>query len=157
MEREQELRKIINVLRKTARMAMQSHWTGAGGQSARFCVEQYNRILSRLKEIDPDVATIFAPLPEDAPLETVAIACRQLAAYYEEEAYGKRGDWGSFYETAYECGPFKILFGRSFRDLEDIGRIIRESFPEWMRGEGWSRERKGPQGEKQGPAGEEKK
>jgi len=111
---------------------------------AKYCAEQYNRILDRLKELDPTVGTIFSPLAEDTRVEVVAIACRQLAAYYEEELEGaeeKEGrrhrhrDWGSFYETVYETGPFKIFMGRGFKDLEELGKIIRECMPPWMRGE----------------------
>ncbi|MBI3949048.1 MAG: hypothetical protein HY314_01130 [Acidobacteria bacterium] len=146
-EKEQEIRKLVNVLRRTARLAAQAGWGWAcGAQSqehtAQYCVQQYNRIFDRLKEIDPSVATVFGPLAEDTPLEVVIIACRQLAAYYEEDLEateeGRRHrhrDWGSFYETAYEAGPFKILFGRGFKDLEELGKIIRECMPPWMRGE----------------------
>ncbi len=52
MEREKEIAKLVNVLRRTARMAMQSEWTGSGQDAAAFCVEQYNRVLARLKEIE---------------------------------------------------------------------------------------------------------
>lgn len=148
-EHEPEIRKLVNVLRRTARMATQAMWSwGSSEQSqdhaARYGAQQYNRILQRLQELDPSVSTIFGPLDEHAPLEVVGMACRQLAAYYEdelEEAAAKEGrhyrrrDWGSFYETAYEAGPFKILFGRSFKDLEELGRMIRECMPPWMRGE----------------------
>jgi hypothetical protein len=151
MEKEKapELRKLIKVLRQTARLASQAGWgwacSGEGQEhTAKHCAEQYNRIFNRLKELDPTVGTIFSPLAEDARLEVVAIACRQLAAYYEEEleeAEGKEGrrhrdkDWGSFYETVYETGPFKIFFGRGFKDLEELGKQIRECMPYWLRGE----------------------
>ena len=62
MEREQEIAKLVNVLRRTSRMAMQSEWTGSGQDAATYCGEQYNRVLARLKEIDPDLASVFAPL-----------------------------------------------------------------------------------------------
>lgn len=151
MEKEkiEEIRKLVNVLRRTARMAAQASWGWACSAEsqehvAQYGAQQYNRILNRLKELDPTVGTIFAPLPEDARLEVVAMACRQLAAYFEEEleadevGEGRRyrhRDWGSFYETVYEAGPFKIFFGRGFKDLEELGRLIRECMPPWMRGE----------------------
>jgi len=148
-EKEPEIRKLVNVLRRTARLAAQASWGWAcSAQSpdhvARYCAQQYNRIFDRLKELDPSVATVFDPLAEDTPLEVVVIACRQLAAYYEdeleagEEKEGRRHrhrDWGSFYETVYETGPFKIFMGRGFKDLEELGKLIRECMPPWMRGE----------------------
>ena len=61
MERDKELAKLINVLRRTARMALQSEWTGGKEDSASFCTEQYNRVLARLKEIDAGVGVVFEP------------------------------------------------------------------------------------------------
>ena len=46
MEREKELVKLINVLRRTSRMALQSEWTGGKEDAASFCTEQYNRVLA---------------------------------------------------------------------------------------------------------------
>src|SRR5437879_11696982 len=80
MEREKELAKLINVLRRTSRMAMQSEWTGSGQDAAAFCTEQYNRVLTRLKEIDSGVRTVFVTLPKESPLTVVAVGCRQLRA-----------------------------------------------------------------------------
>ena len=66
MEREKELIKLINVLRRTSRMALQSEWTGGKEDAAKFCTDQYNRVLSRLKEIDAGVGSVFDPLPADS-------------------------------------------------------------------------------------------
>src|SRR6185436_16778795 len=85
MEREKELLKLINVLRRTSRMALQSEWTGGKEDAAAFCTEQYNRVLARLKELDPGVSAVFEPLPAGSSLTVVAMASRQLAAYYEDE------------------------------------------------------------------------
>jgi len=48
MEREKELVKLINVLRRTSRMALQAEWTGSKEDAAAFCTDQYNRVLTRL-------------------------------------------------------------------------------------------------------------
>src|SRR6185295_15030972 len=63
MEREKEIAKLVNVLRRTSRMALQSEWTGGSQDVAAFCIDQYNRVLARLKEIDPGVGSVFDPLP----------------------------------------------------------------------------------------------
>ena len=52
MEREKELVKLINVLRRTSRMALQSEWTGGKEDAAAFCTDQYNRVLARLTELE---------------------------------------------------------------------------------------------------------
>src|SRR5215470_19720252 len=89
MEREIEITKLVNVLRRTSRMALQSEWTGSSQDAAAFCVEQYNRVLARLKELDQEITPIFAPLAPDSSLSVAAMACRQLAAYYEDEVGGQ--------------------------------------------------------------------
>src|SRR5919205_3886734 len=144
MEREQELVKLINVLRRTGRMAMQAEWTGAGKDpaTAAYCVGRYNRVLERLKEIDAGATTIFDPLPPDATLPVVAMACRQLVAYYEDELPPEMRRHGphvrGFVIDARES--FKDFWQKSSRDIEDLGEFIRESINEWVR------QRKGHEG-----------
>ena len=93
MEREKEIAKLVNVLRRTSRMALQSEWTGGSQDVTAFCIDQYNRVLGRLKEIDPGVAAVFDPLAAGSSLTVAAMACRQLAAYYEDEVGRTAGDW----------------------------------------------------------------
>ena len=130
MEREQEIAKLVNVLRRTSRMAMQSEWTGSGQDAATYCVEQYNRVLTRLKEIDPDLASVFAPLEPGSSLTVAAMACRQLAAYYEDEVGRQRG-WG--HAARFDAETFKDFWQKGARDIEDLGEYIRESIEEWAR------------------------
>ncbi|HEY6802954.1 MAG TPA: hypothetical protein VI306_05180 [Pyrinomonadaceae bacterium] len=132
MEREKELVKLINVLRRTARMALQSEWTGGKDDAAAFCTEQYNRVLARLKEIDAGVETIFEPLPAGSSLTVVAMASRQLAAYYEDELGPARG-FGRGHAFAFDPSKFKEFWEKSAREFEDMGEFIRESIDEWLR------------------------
>jgi len=132
MEREQELKKMINVLRQTARMALQSEWTGSAKDAAAVCVERHNRILARLKELEPAVAGIFEPLPAESSLAAAAMACRQLAAYFEEEAGWSPG-WARAY--AFGCDPerFKEFWRKSAGDVREFGEFMRECMDEWAR------------------------
>jgi hypothetical protein len=132
MEREKELIKLINVLRRTSRMALQSEWTGGKEDAAAFCTDQYNRVLARLKELDPGVGTIFEPLPAGSSLTVVAMASRQLAAYYEDELGPARG-FPRGYGFGFDPGKFKEFWEKSARDFEDMGEFIRESIDEWLR------------------------
>jgi hypothetical protein len=132
MEREKELAKLINVLRRTARMALQSAWAGGGQDAASYCTEQYNRVLGRLKEIDPDVATVFEPLPAGSSLAVVAMACRQLAAYYEDEV-GHARRFGHAYGFALDPEMFREFWRKSAREIEDLGEFTRECIEEWAR------------------------
>lgn len=132
MEREKELVKLINVLRRTSRMALQSEWTGGKEDAAKYCTDQYNRVLTRLKELDSNVGTIFEPLPIGSSLTVVAMASRQLAAYYEDELGPARG-FGRGYGFAFDPKMFKEFWEKSSREVEDMGEFIRESIDEWIR------------------------
>jgi hypothetical protein len=138
MEREKELLKLINVLRRTSRMAMQSEWTGGSQDAAAYCTEQYNRVLARLKEIDENVGTVFDPLPAGSSLTVVAMASRQLTAYYEDEVGGTKGfgrGYGFNFDPATFKGSksFKEFWEKGAREFEDLGEFIRESIEEWTR------------------------
>jgi hypothetical protein len=86
MERESEIKKLINVLHRIARSAHYAAWNTAVADAPRFCVKQYNAVLARLTELEPQVAHAFAPLTEDASAQVTRIAARELAAYFEGEA-----------------------------------------------------------------------
>ena len=134
MEREQELVKLINVLRRTGRMALQSEWTGGKEDAAAFCTDQYNRVLARLKELDSNVSVVFEPLPAGSSLTVVAMAARQLAAYYEDElgpTKFRRGGFDFVFDPQKQ--KFKEFWEKSAREFEDMGEYIRESIEEWLR------------------------
>jgi hypothetical protein len=117
-------------------MALQSEWTGGKEDAAAFCTEQYNRVLARLKEMDPGVGVIFEPLPADSSLTVVAMASRQLGAYYEDELGSSRGfgrGFGRGHAFAFDSENFKQFWEKSAREFEDIGEFIRESLNEWIR------------------------
>lgn len=129
-EREREIAKLVNVLRRTARMAMQSELTGVGQESASFAVQQYNRVLNRLKEIDSSVGAVFEPLPAGSSLAVAAMASRQLAAYYEDEVgCGRPYGLG----VSFDAKAFKDFWSKAGQDIEDLGEFIRESIQEWAR------------------------
>jgi len=132
MERQKELLKLINVLRRTSRMALQSEWTGGKDDAATYCTDQYNRVLTRLKEMDPGVGVVFEPLPAGSSLTVVAMASRQLAAYYEDE-FGPARGFGRGYGFAFDPKMFKEFWEKSAREFEDMGEFIRESIDEWLR------------------------
>jgi hypothetical protein len=132
MEPKREIAKLVNVLRRTARMALQSEWTGGGQDTAAFCVQQYNRVLARLRELDPNLSAIFQPLLESSSLTVVAVACRQLVAYYEEE-FGPFWGWGRAYCTSIDPDALKEFWYKAARDIEDLGEFIREGIEEWTR------------------------
>ena len=132
MERETEIKKLVNVLRKTSRMAQQAAWSGNDETSATFSVDQYNRVLKRLAELDEHVATVFHPLDDDASLSVVSMACRQLAAYFEDEVKSS-ASWGRIYGAAFDSDSFKDFWKQSAREIEDLGEFIRENIETWAK------------------------
>ena len=131
MERKKEVAKLVNVLRRTARMAQQAGWTGDDEEAAAFSTKQYNRVLARLIELDDGASTIFEPLPDGTSLTVVALACRQLAAYYEDEVRRPSRSWGRVYGAAFDKESFKDFWQQSTRDIEDLGEFIRENVEAW--------------------------
>lgn len=101
---EKETVKLLNVMRRIARAAGYAAWTRANAEATQFCVNQYNRVLARLGEIEPSVKPLFAPLMESASPEVIRIAARELLAYFEadepEIRFGHRIYFG--------CGPRKV-------------------------------------------------
>lgn len=83
---EKETVKLVNVLRRIARAAGYAAWIRREPEAARFCVSQYNKVLARLSALEPNVKTLFTPLPDDTSPETVRMAARELGAYFEGEA-----------------------------------------------------------------------
>jgi hypothetical protein len=133
MERDKELAKLVNVLRRTSRMALQAEWTGGKEDAATYCTDQYNRVLARLKELDPGVGAVFEPLPVGSSLTVVAMAARQLAAYHEDEVGAPPRGRGYARAYAFDSSKFREFWERSSREFEDMGEFIRESIDEWLR------------------------
>jgi hypothetical protein len=90
MERDREIVKLINVLRRVARAANYAASYNAQPDAARFCVSQYNKVLARLAVLEPAVAPLFAELPEEASPEVTRMAASELAAFFEDESEGER-------------------------------------------------------------------
>ena len=131
MEKEQEVIKLVNVLRKTSRMAQQAGWSGNEEDTRAYTVSQYNRVLKRLIELDSSVSTVFHPLDEGESLSVVAMACRQLAAYFEDEIKHSGSPWGKIYGAAFDTGSFKEFWKDSAKEIEDLGEFIRENIETW--------------------------
>ena len=85
MEREQEIAKLVNVLHRINRAASFSAWVRLEPEAVRFCAAQYNRVLARLRELEPATASLFAELGEDSSPHVLRMAASDLAAYFEDE------------------------------------------------------------------------
>ncbi|MEW6130000.1 MAG: hypothetical protein AB1757_23395 [Acidobacteriota bacterium] len=92
MEREKEIAKLTQVLRRIARSSQYAAWN-RNDEATRFCVKQYNAVLTRLTELEPQVAYAFTRLAEGASAEVVRIAARELSAYFEAESEPQQSEW----------------------------------------------------------------
>ena len=100
---EQETAKLLNVLRRIARASGYAAWTKPGPDATQFLIGQYNRVLTRLTELEPAIKPLFTPLNETASPEVVRLAARDLLAYFQaDEPEFVRGFGRGFY---FGCGP----------------------------------------------------
>jgi hypothetical protein len=147
MEREQELNKLINVLRRAARSATRAQWMSAGESETRYGVSQFNKILARLGELDPNIKNVFEPLAEDSSLAAVAMACRQVVSYYEDEVKEEEEIWWRGFAAGFKFPGSGVGAGFKFpglgdgvgHNLEELGNWIRDMMSEW---DGRERERR---------------
>ena len=109
MERDKEIGKLINVLRRIARAATYATWS-RDADAARFCVLQYNKVLARISELEPAVAPLFTPLAENASAEVVRIAAHELTAYFLDEAPAEPV---GFRVRLHGCGSRRAWTGRA--------------------------------------------
>jgi hypothetical protein len=133
MNREKEISNLVHVLQQTARMCFQAEWTGSDNSDvAALCMERHNRILAKLKDFDPGLSAVFDPLPQGSSLTAVAIACRQLAAYYEDEL-GWPARWKQACESSCDSKTIKDFWRKSSKEVRDLGEYMRECTDEWAR------------------------
>jgi hypothetical protein len=145
MQREQEIKKMINVLRQTARMASQAERSKSDLDVAAFCLARYNRVLARLSEIEPGVATVFAPLAAESSLGVVALASRQLIAYCEGESDPypdpvASSECGKEAAAAFSPRGIKLVWPKTASDFQVLNYLVRDLIDKWS-----SRQPKGDQ------------
>jgi hypothetical protein len=85
VEREKEIARLVNVLHKISRAASFSSWIKREDEAVRFCAAQYNRIVRRLKELEPSISSLFGELDESASPHVIRMAASDVAAYFEDE------------------------------------------------------------------------
>lgn len=105
MEREREIAKLVNVLNRIARAAAFSSWVKRDDAAVEFCVAQYNRVLKRLKELEPAILTLYGELEEGASPHVLRMAAQDLAAYFEDETPHGRASHGRS-----RCRPHHVAF-----------------------------------------------
>ena len=135
-DRDREIKRLLNVLRRMARTARMNQWTGVRERADIYSVEQYNRILERFNALDAtETPGLFVPLREDATWNMLSNACRDLSAYYEEDTpNGSKGGWNGVWTDA-KSGIWidKTAFKSGMPpEVSELGHFIREKISEWQ-------------------------
>lgn len=125
----QELRRLVALLDKTARVAEHGSLTGSLSSGKDYAIRSYNAILEHVTGTGQAPSALFPPLPENATLADVGIACAQLAEYLraglpEEHRGSKR--------AFLKAGDEGLII--SLGELGEIGELVRERLPDWLRG-----------------------
>jgi hypothetical protein len=131
----QELRRLVALLDKTAKVAEHGALTGSLNSGKAYAVRSYNSIRQHVVSTGDAPEMLFPALPENAGLADVGIACAQLAEYLRaglpEPPRGQKGSHkGAFLKADGPDGGVIISLG----DLGDLGEMVRERLPEWLRG-----------------------
>jgi hypothetical protein len=120
MDREQQLTKLVNVLHRTARSAREGN-----EEVVERARQQYNRVLETLGGLEDSLKTLFTPLDEGASAAVIVAACKDVAAYFEDEVDAP--------EVPFDSDAFREFWRKSAKDLEDVGDFIRESLDQFQK------------------------
>jgi len=134
MMEQKEIKRIIRLLKSTAKIAENASFTGMLSRGYKVCVRQYNSIVEKLQESGEISEGLFPLLEEDAPFDEkagsfdeVGVVCTQLAEYLKEEdesaKSGRKREGGA--TNVIEIGG----------ELKGLGEVIRVMLPEWKKEE----------------------
>jgi len=111
MEKDQEIGKLTRILRGIARPDRFSAWREPSADAIKFNINQFNKVLIRLTELEPGVAPLFAPLPDHATMEMSRMAAHDLASYFSDEPVEREARHGRHHGFRFSgCGP-RIFVG----------------------------------------------
>jgi hypothetical protein len=86
MEKDKEIAKLVRILPGIARADRLAAWREPQPDVVGFSIAQFNKVLTRLLELEPDAAHLFSSLPEHATLEMARMAAHDLSAYFTDES-----------------------------------------------------------------------
>ncbi len=124
-----EIRRIRRLLRETVKLAEHASLTGSLDKGGRIAIRQYNHIREHLQEIGAIPEDLFQNLDEDdSTFDELGIVCGMLEGYLvEDEEILNEGGKGS---TKVQVGMVGL---KELEDLKEIGKVIRESLPDFLR------------------------
>ena len=124
-----EIRRIRRLLRETVRLAEHASLTGSLDKGGRIAIRQYNHIREHLQEIGAIPEDLFQDLDEDeATFDELGIVCGMLEGYLAED--DEILNEGAKSSTKVQVGMVGL---KELEDLKEIGKVIRESLPDFLR------------------------
>ena len=126
-----EVRPLRRKLREIVKLAREASLTGSLQGGARSSVLQYNRVIAHLERIEALPPGLFPPLPEDTGFDEVGVAAAQLAGFLREDEEDEEP------RTRAARGNHNVHInfgGKDASELRELGQVIREHLPEWLRG-----------------------
>jgi hypothetical protein len=142
-KRLKSLKKAKRMLKELYSVAENSALTGAFQDGANAATQSYNQILAYVLRQDIDLEGMFPPLPEDSTYDTIAVASRVLRGYVECEIEEAEESEENNSEVNISLGSagnrIHLSKGNKHINLEDlgtikdIGKIIRDNLPDFMK------------------------
>ncbi len=136
-DRAAEVRRLRRLLKDIAELAQNASLTGSLQGGARTAVRRYNQVVLRLEQLGLASPGLFAPLPDDVSFDEIGVEATLLAGYLKEDE-APTGAGHPSHGSHNQSAPFINIVGplggmEGLNDLKDLGRVIRESLPEWLR------------------------
>ncbi len=127
-----EIRRLRHLLREIAEVARHASLTGSLSDGARSAARRHNTVLKRLEQFGVLSPDLFQPLSEESSFDEIGVESSLLAGYLKEDAE-ERPDKAQRSSPNVIIGSLNGLQG--LEELKDLGQVIRDHLPEWMRGQ----------------------
>jgi hypothetical protein len=134
-DRAAEVRRLRRLLKDIAELAQHASLTGSLQGGARTAARRYNQVVLRLEQLGLASPGLFSTLPGDeVSFDEIGVEATLLAGYLKEDEAPASGP-GHTAPIINISGDLHGPLGgiEGLNDLKDLGRVIRESLPEWLR------------------------
>jgi hypothetical protein len=131
-QNQMELRKIRRLLQETIRLAEKASMTGSLEGGGRMAIRQYNRIRDYLEEHDFIPDDLFQGLDEDnTTFDELGVVTSMLEGYLADEGEPLPPEPPP--PPGRPNFSLNIGYQKELEELRDLGQLIRENMPEWLR------------------------
>jgi hypothetical protein len=136
-----EVLRLRRLLKGIADIAESASISGSLAGGAASGVRKYNAVLQRLEAIGVVVPGMFQPLAEGVSFDEVGVESGLLASYLKDaerdEGYGE-GNTSTSASNSFVVSLGGMKDMKELNELRDLGKVIREQLPGWVRGHVWT-------------------